>query len=309
MRASPRFVPMRPTRWRLAVLVVILAAGGGIGPAKVGSASTQAGAWECPVLAASVSGVATPVPAAGDPAAILSAEGDLTVFAAASLTDAFEAIEAELEAANPALTITYNFGGSQALVTQLMEGAAADVFAAANAAQMTAAAEAGVIAGEPVTFVRNRLAIVTPAHNPAGIERPADLGNDGIRLVLAQPEVPAGRYAREAVCLMGADAAFGDDFVGQVAANVVSEEEDVRDALARVQLGEADAGIVYVSDAAAAGDDVQVIPFPDEVNVVVAYPIATVAGGDASIAGAFIAYLLGAEGQATLEDHGFEPVA
>jgi molybdate transport system substrate-binding protein len=310
MRSSPRTVPKWLARWRLAVVVMILAVAGGVAPAKVGIAGTQAGAWECPAPAPGTSAAATPVSGSGDPAAIFSAEGDVTVFAAASLTDAFEAIEAELEVANPALTITYNLGGSQALVTQLTEGAAADVFASANAAQMTEAAEAGLIAGEPQTFVRNRLAIVTPGDNPAGIAAPADLGNEGIRLVLAQPEVPAGRYAREAVCLMGADAAtYGEDFVGPVAANVVSEEEDVRTVLAKVQLGEADAGIVYVSDAAAAGDAVEVIPIPNEVNVVAAYPIATVAGGDASIAGAFIAYLLGAEGQATLEEHGFEPVA
>jgi molybdate transport system substrate-binding protein len=245
-----------------------------------------------------------------DPAAIHSAEGALTVFAAASLTDAFEAMKADLEAANPAVSITFNFGGSQALVTQLTEGAPADVFASANTAQMAAAEEAGVIAGAPVTFVRNRLAIVTPAANPAGIVAPADLGGEGIRLVLAQPEVPAGRYARESVCAMADDpAVYGEDFVGRVAANLVSEEEDVRNVLAKVQLGEADAGIVYDSDAAAAGAGVAVIPIPDDANIMATYPVAAVAGGNESIAGAFIAYLLGDEGQATLQDYGFEPVA
>jgi molybdate transport system substrate-binding protein len=234
--------------------------------------------------------------------------GNLTVFAAASLTDAFEEMKANLEAAHPGLTITYNFGGSQALVTQLTEGAAADVFASAHTAQMTAAVEAGVIAGEPLPFVQNRLAIVAPAENPAAIEAPADLGQGGIRLVLAQPEVPAGRYAREAICAMAATAEYGEDFVGRVAANLVSEEEDVRDVLAKVQLGEADAGIVYVSDAAVAGDDVVVVPIPDEVNILATYPVAAVADGNESLAGAFIAYLLSAEGQASLEKYGFEPV-
>lgn len=296
-------------RWRGLLVCLAIALAGGVWPTATPSVSSQSGAWECPAPAAVAPAAATPVSNQGDPAAILFAEGDVTVFAAASLTDAFEEMKATLEAANPALTIAYNFGGSQALVTQLTQGAEADVFASANTAQMTAAQDAGVIAGEPATFVRNRLAIVTPAANPAGIASPADLGNEGVRLVLAQPEVPAGRYAREAVCLMGADAAYGEDFVGRVAANVASEEEDVRDALAKVQLGEADAGIVYVSDAAAAGDDVQVIPIPDAVNVVAAYPIAAVAGGDESIAGAFIAYLLGADGQAILQEYGFEPVA
>lgn len=233
----------------------------------------------------------------------------MTVFAAASLTDAFEDVKTDLESAHPGLAITYNFAGSQALVTQLSEGAAADVFASANNAQMTAAEENGSISGEPVTFVHNELAIVTPADNPAGIESAADLGDDGLRLVLAQAEVPVGRYSRESVCMMGGDTAFGDDYANRVAANVVSEEEDVRDVLAKVQLGEADAGIVYVSDADIAGDDVTLIEIPAEFNVIATYPIATVTGGDAALGDAFVAYILGPEGQATLEEFGFTPIS
>ena len=195
-------------------------------------------------------------------------------------------------------------------MTQLDEGAEADVFASANNAQMDAATENGSIAGEPVTFVHNQLAIVTPADNPAGIDAPADLGNEGLKIVLAQAEVPVGRYARESVCKMGQDTAeFGEDFVARVAGNVVSEEEDVRDVLAKVALGEADAGIVYVSDAQAGGDEIHLITIPAEVNVIASYPIATVTGGDEALADAFIAYVLSDEGQATLEESGFEPVA
>jgi len=132
---------------------------------------------------------------------------------------------------------------------------------------------------------------------------------DGVRLVLAQAEVPAGRYAREAVCAMGRDATtYGEDFADRVAANVVSEEEDVRDVLTKVELGEADAGIVYVSDATLAPDRVGVVAIPDQVNVVATYPIAPVAGGNSRLANAFIAYLLGPEGQATLKRFGFEAV-
>jgi molybdate transport system substrate-binding protein len=161
-----------------------------------------------------------------------------------------------------------------------------------------------------VPFVHNLLAIVTPADNPAGIDAPADLGNPNLRLVLAQPEVPVGRYSREAICKMGGDsAAFGDDFVDRVAANIVSEEEDVRDVLAKVQFGEADAGIVYVSDAHSAGDDVRVIPIPDDFNVVATYPIAAVTGGNQDLAAAFIAYVLSPEGQAILSAYGFEPIS
>lgn len=277
-------------------------------------AMAQGATFECPAPAA-----ASASPAAGMATAEAPAEaaaefpadgGELTVFAAASLTDAFGDMKADLETAHPGLAVTYNFAGSQALVTQLNEGAEADVFASANNAQMTAAAENGSIAGDPVTFVRNQLAIVTPADNPAGIDAPADLGEEGIKLVLAQAEVPVGRYSRESVCLMGQDTAvFGEDFVGRVAGNVVSEEEDVRDVLAKVELGEADAGIVYVSDAAFAGDEVQLIAIPADFNVIATYPIAEVNGGDAALADAFIAYVLSPEGQATLAEFGFEPVS
>ena len=249
----------------------------------------------------------TPGADATPPAAFPADGGDLVVFAAASLTDAFEQIAEDLEAEHPGLSIEFNFAGSQALVTQLAEGAEADVFASANAAQMDAAIDQGLIAGEPVSFVRNRLAIVVPRDNPAGIDGPEDLAQEDLQLVLAQAEVPAGRYAREAVCAMGEDAAYGEGFVEAVAANVVSEEEDVRDVLTRVQLGEADAGVVYVSDANAAAGEVELIEIPEEVNVLATYPIAAVEGRDAALAAAFIAYLLSEEGQATLQAFGFEP--
>lgn len=236
--------------------------------------------------------------------------GDLTVFAAASLTDAFGEIKMDLEAAHPGLAITYNFAGSQALVTQLGEGAEADVFASANDTQMKAAQEKDLISSDPVTFVKNQLVIVTPPDNPAGIDSPDDLGASGLRLVLAQADVPVGRYAREAVCGMGQDTAtFGADFVSRVASNVVSEEEDVRDVLAKVQLGEADAGVVYVSDAFAGGGQVQQVEIPAGFNIVATYPISTVTGGDEALGDAFIAYVLGDDGQATLADYGFDPLS
>ena len=278
-----------------------------------GTARAQGAAFECPPAASpapATGGAMAVSPATATPVAFPTDGGDLTVFAAASLTDAFEQMKTDLEATNPALAITYNFAGSQALVTQLGEGAEADVFAPAGAVEMEAAIGQGSIAGEPIDFVRNQLAIVVPSDNPAGIDGPEDLAQEDLRLVLAAPEVPAGRYAREAICLMGEETAtYGEGFVAAVAGNVVSEEEDVRDVLTRVRLGEADAGIVYDSDAEAAGDEVEVIEIPDEVNVVATYPIAAVAGGDAGLAAAFIAYVLSPEGQETLEGFGFGPVS
>jgi molybdate transport system substrate-binding protein len=280
-----------------------------------GAASARAQAtFECPAPAAATPGATSTASSPATPvardAAFPETGGDLRIFAAASLTDAFSEIKTDLEAAHPGLSITYNFAGSQALVTQLGEGAEADVFASANNTQMKAAQEKDVIGGEPVTFVRNELVIVTPPDNPAGIDSPDDLGASGVRLVLAQADVPVGRYAREAVCGMGQDSAtFGEDFVSRVASNVVSEEEDVRDVLTKVELGEADAGIVYVSDAFIGGDKVQQVEIPVDFNILATYPIATVSGGDEALGDAFIAYVLSDDGQATLADFGFEPVS
>jgi len=299
----------RSARWRSIILALVLVMSVGFQPLGLLNVRAQGTGWECqPSAMVNETPVGTPVAVEQDAVGFPAEGGNVTVFAAASLTDAFEAIEQELEAASPNLSITYNFGGSQALVTQLEEGAQADVFASANMAQMEAAIEANLVADAPVPFVHNRLAIVTPADNPADIEGPADLGKEGTLLVLAQSEVPAGRYARESVCLMATESAtYGSDFVERVAANVVSEEEDVRDVLAKVALGEADAGIVYVSDAVAAGDQVHVVDIPDEVNVVATYPVAVLAEGDQALGSAFVTYLLSEEGQALLERNGFQP--
>jgi molybdate transport system substrate-binding protein len=280
-----------------------------LGPVSARAEAT----FDCPATAVATPGATASSASAATPVVtdvdFPEGGGDLTVFAAASLTDAFGEIEHDLEAAHPGLAITYNFAGSQALVTQLGEGAEADVFASANITQMKAAQEKDLISGDPVTFVKNELVIVTPQDNPAGIDSPDDLGSAGVRLVLAQADVPVGRYAREAVCGMGHDTAkFGEDFATRVAGNVVSEEEDVRDVLAKVELGEADAGIVYVSDAFVGGDKVQQVEIPADVNILATYPISTVTGGDETLGDAFIAYVLSDEGQATLADYGFEPV-
>lgn len=301
--------------WRGFIVVMLLALLVPLGTIPVGQeALAQGMAFDCPAPAASAStqqtgGGTSAVQLVAPDATFPDAGGALTVFAAASLTDAFGEVKTDLEAAHAGLTITYNFASSQALVTQLNAGARADVFASANVPQMQAAIDNGSISGEPITFANNRLAIVIPADNPADMHAPGDLGRPGLRLVLAQPEVPAGRYSRQAICALGADPdAYGADFVERVTANIVSQEEDVRAVLAKVQLGEADAGIVYASDAAIAGGTVSLIEIPDAENVMADYPIAAVAEGNPALAEAFIAYLLSPEGQATLEAFGFTPV-
>jgi molybdate transport system substrate-binding protein len=173
---------------------------------------------------------------------------------------------------------------------------------------MDAAVDEGVINGDPSIFAQNRLAIVVPKDNPAGITGFADLGKDGVKLVLAADDVPVGQYGRQSICNAGADTAtYGDDFVDNVAGNIVSNETNVKNVLAKVQLGEADAGIVYVTDVTPdVANDVTLIDIPDAVNIIAEYPIAAVNDGDAQSAEAFITYLLSAEGQATLESFGFQ---
>jgi len=245
-------------------------------------------------------------------AAAFPAEGgELTIFAATSLRAAFTAIGDDLQAAHPELDLTFNFAGSPTLVTQLDQGASADLVALANTEQMAAAVAVGVISGEPEIFVRNELTIVISSDADPEILTPADLAQKDVTLVLAQPDVPAGRYAREALCAMDRDSpTYGDDYFARVTENIVSEEEDVRAVLTKVQLGEADAGIVYVSDVAGEErDEIGVIPIPDAVNVVATYSIGLVEGGDEALGTAFIAYILSAEGQATLVEYGFSPVS
>ena len=268
--------------------------------------SAQLDPWTCDPAAsrASTAVAASPIPV--EPIPFPENPGTLTVFAAASLTDAFGEIEQTLETANPGLDIVDNFAGSQALVTQLNEGAPADVAALASNSAMADAIEAGVVNAAPNTFVQNQLTIVVPSDNPAEITTASDLARPGIKLVLAQEEVPVGQYSRLSLCAMQANpAVYGDDFVTKVAANIVSLEGNVRSVLSKVALGEADAGIVYTSDVTA---DVLSIEIPPDVNQLATYPIAPVATGNQELAEAYIAFVLSPEGQAILASYGFIPV-
>lgn len=254
-----------------------------------------------------------PLPAnpTGTPASVPKVTGTLTVFAAASLTDAFGEIKAAIEATNPGTTITFNFASSSALRTQLEQGAKSDLFASADTAQLDNARKAGVIQGEASLFVRNIPVIIAPASDPTGIVAPADLAKPGVKLVLAAPEVPIGNYARQVIKKLTADPAFGADFEARALANVVSNEANVRQVVAKIQLGEGDAGIVYSSDVTpAVRGQVRIIPIPAGGNVVAEYPIAVVKGaGNAAGARAFIEYLRSPAGQAILQKWGFVPLS
>ncbi|MCL4257381.1 MAG: molybdate ABC transporter substrate-binding protein [Anaerolineales bacterium] len=243
-------------------------------------------------------------PAVAPTADVPAVTNELVVMAASSLTDAFNEIAETFEAANRGVDVLPNYASSSSLATQLVEGAPADIFASANFAQTTVAADAGRIEGEPTAFLTNRLTIIVPADNPAGIESYLDLANPGLALVLAAPEVPVRDYSDQSIALMG-DAAFQ----AAVYANLVSEEPNVRQVATKISLGEADAGIVYTSDVTPdiAGSVLQ-IPIPDELNVIASYPIAVVEGAPAgSVAQAFVDFVLSAEGQAILAKWGFGP--
>lgn len=234
----------------------------------------------------------------------------LTVFAAASLADAFEAIATAFEADHPGAEVLFSFGSSSTLATQLVEGAPADVFASANTAQMTVARDAGRIAGSPRTFVRNRLALIVPADNPAGIATLRDLANEGVRLVMAAPDVPVRAYTDAMLQRLAADPAYGEGYSAAVMANVVSEEDNVRQAAAKVALGEADAGIVYISDVTPdIRDQVIVIPIPDHLNTLATYPIAvTREAANPELAQAFVDFVLSDAGQDILVNWNFVSV-
>jgi len=204
----------------------------------------------------------------------------VTVFAAASLTDAFGAIAAPFERAHPNVRVRFSYGPSDGLAQQIRSGAPADVFAPAGEAWMDVVAkDPGVV--DRADFARNHLVIVIPSTNPGHIRSLHDLARPGVKLVLAAPGVPAGDYARRILRKAGiAHAAL---------ANVVSNEVDVRGVLAKLDSGDGDAGIVYTTDAQAAGTGILTVPIPSRLNVLATYPIAVVRGSPAaSLARAFV---------------------
>jgi molybdate transport system substrate-binding protein len=232
--------------------------------------------------------------------------GELTVFAAASLTEAFEEIGSAFELAHPGSTVVFNFAGSQTLRTQIEQGAAADVFASASMTEMDALLASGDAASEAdEVFARNRLVVVTSPQSTLPIESLADLARPGLKIVLAAEEVPVGRYSRQA--LANLEASLGDTYAEEVLGNVVSLEENVRQVLGKVALGEADAGIVYTTDAVTA-PTLPTIGIDDPYNVEAEYPLAVLTESiHPRLARAFVDFVLSAAGQEVLQSHGFLP--
>jgi molybdate transport system substrate-binding protein len=215
--------------------------------------------------------------------------GELTVFAAASLTEVFPMIDPD-----PA----YNFAGSDDLATQIKEGAGADVYAAASTKYPDELFVSGLIE-KPQIFATNRLVLIVPKDNPAAISSVADLGNEGVKLVIGAEGVPIGDYTRKVLDTIGES---------DVLDNVVSEEDDVKGVVSKVSLGEADAGFVYATDVKPVPDKVTTIELPEAAQAKVEYPIAVVKGTErAEAARDYVDLVLGPEGQRALADAGFGP--
>jgi molybdate transport system substrate-binding protein len=278
MLGRSRSLPSRSAVWvALAAMLLAGGCGGHDGEGRATMTSTAA----------------TETPPAGASAPILS--GTITVLAAASLTGAFTEMGRLFQAAHPAAKVIFSFGASSTLATQAIQGAPADVMASAYDATLQKVVDAGT-ASAPTTFARNRLAILVAKGNPKGIGGLKDLGRPGIDFVLCAAEVPCGKFGAQALGRAG------------VTALPRSYEENVRAVVSKVTLGEADAGIVYVTDAKAAGDKAEGVAIPEAENVVAVYPIAVLKqSGEPEVARAFVEYVRSAAGQEVLAKYGFLP--
>jgi len=225
------------------------------------------------------------------PGSSADADQTLTVLAASSLSEAFPEIAAEFASDHSGVDVRLSFGGSQELVAQASTGAPADVLALAGTSSLDAV---GDVVGPPVVFAHNRLAIIVPPGNPAAIRSLADLADPDVAVALAGPEVPAGQYAEQALAAAGLEV------------TPVSQEVDVKAVVTRVSFGGADAGVVYLTDADAAGDAVDTVRIPPADNVVATYPAVTMdASGHPDLAGAFVTFLTSPAGQDVLRRYGF----
>ncbi len=238
----------------------------------------------------------------------LTSGGTVTVLAAASLTDAFKELARTSEEQNPNAKVSTSFGGSSALLSQIEQGAPADVFASADEEKMDTAVQDNLV-NTPQTFARNRPVFIVPKDNPAGIQGLQDLARPSTKIVLAQDGVPIAEYAKQ--ILTKANSQYGADFEQQVMNNIVSREADVRASANRVALGEADATFVYITDVTPdIANQVEVIEIPKDLNVTATYPIATLKQAtNPELAQKWVDLVLSDEGQGVLEKYGFERAA
>jgi len=266
------------------------------GPWRAGAAALAGVALATALAACSSSNTSTVAAAGGTAPAKPS--GTLVVFAATSLTDAFNKIATQFEAANPGVNVKFNYNGSSSLATQITQGAPADVFASASPTNMTTVTDQSLTSTTPKIFTRNTGEIMVEAGNPSHIKSVADLANPSLKVVTCAPQVPCGKLATTIFKNAG------------VTVNPVSQEQNVGGVVTKVSLGEADAGIVYVTDVKANGTKTVGVPIPANQNAITKYPIAEIKGApNATAAAAFISYVLGPQGQQVLKSFGFLPPA
>ncbi|MGE5830491.1 MAG: molybdate ABC transporter substrate-binding protein [Micromonosporaceae bacterium] len=221
--------------------------------------------------------------------------GNITVFAAASLTESFTQVGQDFEAASPGSKVIFNFAGSSALATQINQGAPADVFAAASPATMKTVTDAGSADGSPVVFARNQLVIAIPHGNPKGIAGLSDLTKPGLKVALCAEQVPCGAAAKTALA------------AAHVTLTPVTLEQDVKAALSKLKLGEVDAALVYRTDVKASSSDVDGIEFPESAGAINDYPIVVLTSApNRTAAAAFVAYVRSDQGKAVLSQAGFQ---
>jgi molybdate transport system substrate-binding protein len=249
------------------------------------------------------------VEASSSSVATSAAPADLTIFGAASLGKALEQIKSTYETANPGSRITISTDSSAALEMKIEQGAPADVFLSADTTNPKKLVDGGLADGAATDVAGNKLTIITPKGNPAGLTSPFDLAKTGVRVIAAGDEVPISRYAKQLVDKLAGEAGAPADFAAKYAGNVVSKEENVSALRTKIALGEGDAGIVYVTDAAAS-DKVDTVAIPDASNVSATYAgVVVKASKDAEAAHAFLDWLSGPDGQAILKEYGFLPPA
>jgi molybdate transport system substrate-binding protein len=274
---------------RLFVLLVAL-----LGLVAAACGSDNSGGSAAATTVATTGGATTAAPTT----TTVAVAGNITVFAAASLTDAFNEIGAAFTKAYPQAKATFSFDASSALAQQITQGAPADLFASADQANMDKLTKAGLNGAAPQVFANNLLGIIVPPGNPKGVKGVQDLANPDLKVVLCADGVPCGTYAKQILTTAG------------VTVNPVSLEQNVKGVVTKVTTGEADAGIVYVTDIAAAGSKAAGVEIPKDINVVAVYPIAATKTSQNSAADqAFIGFLLGSQGQSILAKYGFLPAA
>jgi molybdate transport system substrate-binding protein len=266
----------------------------------------SSGATPPPSAPASAPASVAPSTAAGSPVAPAS----LTIYGAASLKGALDKAKTAWEATNPGSKLTISTDSSSALETQIEQGAPADVFLSADTTNPKKLVDIGLAAGAAVIFAGNKLTVIVPTENPAGIKTPADLAKAGVKVIAAGDAVPITKYATQLVANLARISGYPDDFVAAYTGNIASKEDNVKAIVAKIELGEGDAGIVYVTDATASTKVTTVDIVPDSANVPATYAgIVVKTSANTASAQAFLDWFAGPDGQAILAGSGFLPPA